>query len=295
VHSPDTTVRAIDLDRAARDPDELVRAALMPHRQVGELLGAHRFQGKTSLEVREGDAVDAVVIEQLEVVTTIEFDAGGTFHALSENSRDYGREVYHAGGFLYLAPRYSKFHRRQPETPDEPAQIRDDMYGELGAHLELVSRAIAVTEGGPADHAGRSARAVTVTRADQPRRPAARKAGQKTSPPAQRQWRDDAVVEAAQGEFVLDSDTGVVLRAAVRGTVRFTREDRTFSMTFAVDHAIDAIGQPATFTVPGEDRWVATPIRSREVDERDLLLRGIAPPARRSGQSAARPADGQRR
>jgi hypothetical protein len=173
------------------------------------------------------------------------------------------------------------------------------MYGELGAHLELVSRAIAVAEGAPATHAGRSARTVTVARADQPRRPKGHKTTKPTSKPTgqtpQRQWRDDAVVEAAEGELVLDSDTGVVLRAEVGGTVRFTRDGRTFSMTFAVEHAIEAIGQPATFTVPGEDRWVATPIRSREVDERDVLLRGIAPPARKSGQPAAGPADGQRR
>lgn len=219
------------------------------------------------------------LVEDLTVETTIELGEGGAFHALSKNSRDYGREVYFTDGHLYLAPRYSKFHRREPEAPDEPAALRDDMFGELGAHLDLVARAIAVEDRGALDHGGRSGRKIAVTRAAKarPARP-----GKGPSLP-QHAWRDQAVVDTVTGEIVLDSATGVPLHATLRGTVTFQRDERTFTMTFAVDHAITAIGQPVTITAPGEDLWVATPLRSREVDERDDLLQGIAPPARRAG------------
>lgn len=265
----------VDVARAGRDPGELVRAAQVPHRRVAEALGAHRFRSTTAVTVREGETA----MQELTVETAIDIDAGGAFHAVSENSMDYGREVYFKDGYLYLAPRYSKFHRRRPNTPDEPAAIRDAMYAELGAHLELIAGSIQVEDGGEVSHGSREARAVAIRKAAQPRRAQAAQA-------PQRAWRRDAVVEAAEGEIVLDGDTGVPLAATLRGTLAFERDGRSFTMSFTVDHAIEDTGedggQAPDIEVPGADRLVATPLRSREVADRDTLLEGIAPPARKA-------------
>jgi hypothetical protein len=55
-------------------------------------------------------------------------------------------------------------------------------------------------------------------------------------------------------------------------------------MTFAVEHTIEAIGESAAITAPAAEKWVATPLRSREAEERDALLKGIAPATRKSPQ-----------
>lgn len=266
----------IDVARAARDADELVRAALSPHHRAAAALGAHAVRATTRLEVREGDSTAL----ELTVETAIEIDASGAFHAVSNNSRDYGREVFYTGGQLYLAPRYSKLHRRAPESPDEPQRILDDLAGELGAHLELLSRSLAVEDRGAVTHAGRAAQRIGLARAAKPRRPSGLPAGQARGP--DEAWRDELVADAIEGEVILDSSTGAPLAGTVRGTVTFRRDDRVFAMTVSVVHAIERVGEAIAVAAPPEDRWVATPLRAREAEERDQLLQGMAPPARKS-------------
>ncbi len=273
--------RAVDVQRVHTDPDELVHAALMPHDAVARQLGAHRYRSEARVvirDARDGTAEDALPLETLNIETRIEITDAGDYRAVSENSREYGREVVFVGGFLYLAPRYSRFHRRAPEHSTEPARIRSDMYGDLGAHLELVRRAIELqdTVGKAQTTTGRRIHSVEITKAPNVRPAATRERL------THRTWRDNIIVRDVNGELSVDVETGIVLHASLHGAVTFQRDARQFVMTFDVDHEIDDIGARIDVAAPADDRWVSTPLRSREVTERDQLLNGIAPPTRKS-------------
>lgn len=273
-----TTVqrRAIDKHRVHKDVDELVHAATLPHDQVTRLLGAHRYRSSARVVVREGDGTESdPIVDTLNVDTRIEMSAEEDFHAVNENSKEYGREVRFVDGFLYIAPRYSQFHRRRPERSVEPVRIRADMYGDLGAHLELIARGIAIADAESID--GSSRRPTRTVRIQT----AAMRPVNRSEAFAHRSWRDRVQVQEASGELTVDTETGIIVRASIRGALTFARDARKFAMTFDVSHAITDIGATIGVSAPADDRWVSTPLRSREVAERDQLLDGIAPPTRK--------------
>jgi hypothetical protein len=261
----------VDLDRAASDPTHLARALAMPHHTVAEALGSHRFEGSSRTTVTAGTDV----IEELSDTTRIAFRDGGAFHAVLENSKDYGRESIFADGVLYLRPRYGKFHRRPPADDAEPGRIRDQVFATLGAYFELLAPGAELSDRGSAQVGGRAARKIDIARAPEPR-------PRDAEPQAQRAWRQGAVVREVSGTVWLDADSGAPLAAELRGVVQFARDDRRFDMALEVDHRIEAIGEPIEVTVPDDDQTVATHQRLRELDERESLLRGLAPPARRA-------------
>jgi hypothetical protein len=78
------------------------------------------------------------------------------------------------------------------------------------------------------------------------------------------------------------------------GAVGYTRDGVRRTMKLSVDAAITGIGTPVAIAAPDRAEVVATPERMREVDDRDFLLRNIAPPLRRKtdGAGGADGADG---
>jgi hypothetical protein len=274
VHAESHEPPPIDVARAGKEVDELTRALTMPHRRVGAALGPHRFAGTSRADTTEGtSAVDAV-----DVTTAIELDADGSFHAKLDNQREYGREAFYVAksGLLYLRPRYGKFHRRPPVDADEAAGIRDQIFGDLGAYFELLAPGVEISDKGATKAAGRDARRIEIKLAPKQRPLPA---------PAEhhKQWRQDVTVTAATGEVLLDAATGVPLEGHLEGTAAFGRDGRNFAIHLAVTHTISGIGQAQPITAPADADSVATPDRLREVEERDSLLRGIAPPTKRGG------------
>jgi hypothetical protein len=261
---------AIDAKNAPKDPEALARAIATPHGTVAAALGAHKVIARSKVDVVEGTAS----VESLATDVTIEMAADGTYHATLDNSADYGRETTYTGGKLYLRPRYGRWHGRAPNDDAEAAQIVDDLASELPGHYELLARAVDVADKGPVTEAGRPAHAVAVTLAKAPRKPAAQTLRQKS-------WRDTAVVEAASGEVVIDDKTGAVLRAQISGQVAFARDGRRFTMKLEARHQTEPLAAAPTFAPPPAEEVVATPERLREVDDRDFLLEGMAPQARR--------------
>ncbi len=172
---------------------------------------------------------------------------------------------------MYLRPRYQKWHQRAPEATDEPKTLVDSFYEPIAATWDLIAPGAELVDGGAVTVGGRKARKITVKRAAQPQKPA-------TEPLAQRKWREGRLIDALDGEVVLDADKGVPLSVNLTGAVSFQRDGRRFSMKLSVKSELSAIGTPATIAVPGNDEVVATPERMREVDDRDMLLQGIAPP-----------------
>lgn len=270
VIAPKEKHAAIDVARAAKDPAELGRALAMPYRDVVTALGPHTYSFKSTNTVDE----NGKRVSELTDTTKIELGAKDAFHGTYENSADYGREAIFEGGKLYLRPRYQRFHGRAPETPDEPAQIRDSYFDSIFATWDLLAPAVELSDGGAATIAGRPGKKILVKQA-----PSAR-----SNPPEpldQRKWREKRTIEGVTGEVVLDAEKGVPLSVKLAGTVNFARDGRRFTMKLTLDSALTATG-PVEIAAPPPDMVVATPERLKEVDDRDFLLQGIAPPLRKN-------------
>jgi len=278
VIEPKQPPKAIDTARVADDRDELARALARPYAQVLASLGPHVVSLNTRTTVEEAGKV----VSELSDHAVIENGEGGAFHGLYTSSADYGRETTFVGNKLYLRPRYQRWHERAPETPAEPSELRDAYYGAIGATWDLVGHAAELTDRGRVQVAGRGGRKIEVKLSPSPAR-----APRETL--AQRKWREGSSVEALAGEVVLDAETGAPLALKLAGTVAFSREGRSFVMKLELDSTVSAIGVPVAIAAPPEGEVVATPGRLREVDERDYLLQGIAPPLRKSADGTALP------
>ena len=271
VVAPKQEDRPIEVDRAAKDPAELGRALGVTARQIDAVLGLHTVAISTQTTVEEAGKP----VSDLSDHTTIELGEAGSYHAVYTNSADYGREVIFVGGQLYLKPRYQRWHARAPESPDEPGQIENDMYGAIAATWDLVAPGAELTDQGPAQVGGRAGRKIAVKLSPSPKKPAAEKL-------AQRKWREKRTVDALEGVVILDAEKGVPLAVQLVGTIGFTRDNRRFSMKVTLTSDVSGIGVAATVKAPAPEDTVATPERLREVDDRDFLLQGIAPPLRKN-------------
>jgi hypothetical protein len=278
VHARTEAAPAIDAARAARDPAVLTAAIDLPEHRADVALGAHVLTEKSVVEIREAGAV----VDDLTTTLTLAYDASGAYHATLDNSADYGREVVFSGDTLYLRPRYARWHRRAPETEGEPTALRDQLASELAAHFDLIAPAVAVADQGEVTQAGRPARKIALDKAAAPRKAPAQHL-------TQRAWRDTVEVDQVAGEVVLDARSGIPLRAHLEATARFSRDGHAFTMKLTVDHDVRAIGAAPEIATPPPDEVVATPERLHEVDDRDLLLRGLAPPIHRAHGPAAPP------
>ncbi|MEP6860112.1 MAG: hypothetical protein ABJE66_05795 [Deltaproteobacteria bacterium] len=275
VVAPNTGTVKIDVDRAAKDPDELGAALAIPHHQLDAALGPHTVTIVMATHVSEAGKP----VTDLDDKTAIETGDKRAFHATYTNSADYGREVMFTGGQLYLRPRYQRWHGRAPETPLEPQEIEDSFYDPVAATWDLLAPGVELSDRGIVQIAGRTGRKIEIKPAPDPRKPAA-------EPLVQRKWREGRTIEALTGEVVLDADKGVPLSVKLSGTVGFSRDGRRFSMQVAVQSDVDAIGKAAQLAAPASEEVVATPERLREVDDRDFLLQGIAPPLRKNADGS---------
>ena len=271
VIAPKQKVEPINVAKAAKDPAELTRALARPYRDTVTALGPHTYSIQTTTTVDEAGKRVTDLSDQ----TVIELGDKGAFHGTYTSSADYGREVLFTGGKLYLRPRYQRWHGRAPETPDEPVTVRDTFFEAIAATWDLLAPGTELTDAGAAQIGGRNGRKIVVKLAPTPRPPPA-------EPLTQRKWREKRAVEAVAGEIVLDAETGAPLSVKLQGIVSFSRDGRRFSMKLNADGAASAIGTLVPLEVPPSDQVVATPERLREVDDRDFLLQGIAPPSRRN-------------
>jgi hypothetical protein len=276
VRSPPAGPAAVEPARAAAEPAELARALAIRHRDVAAALGAHQVTVTSRYEVKEGGQV----VEALADETTLAIDGAGHWRAVYHNDADYGREVIWHEDALYLRPRYARWHRRAANDVHEPLILREQIYAVLGDYYEVVAHAAELSDRGATRAAGRDGHRVEVRLAAAPGRP----------PPqhlVQRAWRATVTVQALDGEAVLDAETAVPLAARVLATYQFVRDGRTFVTTLEVRHEVNP-EPPAAIEPPAAEEVVATPERSRDVDERDRLLKGMAPPARRAGGEPVR-------
>jgi len=278
VLAPKDKADPLSVDKAAKEPREMGRALATKYRDVVAAVGPHSYSIKTQTIVEEAGKK----IDELSDEASIEPGDKGAFHAVYTNSADYGREVTFEEGKLYLRPRYQRWHGRAPESPDEPAQIRDSFFDAVYATWELVAPRVELTDQGPAQVAGRAGRKIAVKMAPEQRQIP-------SEPLTQRKWREKRSIEAISGEIVLDAEKAVPLAVKLTAAIAFTRDGRRFTMKMSLDASASGFGKLVTFGAPAPDQVVTTPERLREVDDRDFLLQGIAPPLRRNPDGTAVP------
>jgi hypothetical protein len=249
--------------RAAADVDALGALLEARHRDAG--LGPHRFHGSQRLVV----VADGEAVETLDEDALVEQAANGDLHASYTNSREQGREVYGAGGLVWTRPRYGKFHRRPPVEPDEAARAADDIYAAFGADFALVARAAALSDGGATTAAGRPARRVALALG--PARPGGGSG-----------WRGTAEIEALAGNVTLDVATGALLEGKLAARVAFVRDGKRYTLQIDASHKIDDVGAAVAIVPPSEQDSAPTPPRSTDIEDREELLGGLAPPLRRN-------------
>ena len=90
---------------------------------------------------------------------------------------------------------------------------------------------------------------------------------------------------------VIDSAKGIPLSWKLDGSVGFTKDGKRYSMRVSLAGGVTQIGVVAVISAPAEGEVVATPGRLREVEERDQLLQGIAPPLRSNPDGTIAPPD----
>jgi hypothetical protein len=268
----------IDVERATSDPSELGRALQRPYRAMLDALGPHTVAVSTVTTVTEAGQP----ISELSDRAQIDNGDSGSYRAIYTNSADYGRETTYVNGKLYLRPRYQRWHARGPEGPDEPEALRDQYFDAVAATWDLLAPGAELADRGRIQISGRTGRKIEVKRAAEPAQPP-------PEPILQRKWRERRSIDEVSGEVVIDAEKGVPLVVKLAGRLAFSREGRRFSMKVSVDSTISGLGSAAAIAVPPEGEVVATPERLREVDDRDYLLQGIAPPLRRNADGTAVP------
>ena len=273
VVAPTASTEPVTVARAAAEPAELSRALMQPLSVVATALGPHRTDIAQTTTVEEAGKVTSDLTE----TTVIELGEGAPYHGTYGNSADYGREVIFDGTQLFLRPRYQRWHQRAPESPTEAVEQRDKFYAPIAATWELLAPGVELVDKGNAEIAKRAGRRIEIHKAPRPQ----------PNPPealTQRKWREARVVEDVSGEVILDAEKAVPLAVTLTGTISFMRDGRRFQMKVKLDAKVASLGATA-IAAPDAAEVVATPERLREVDDRDKLLEGIAPPARRQSES----------
>jgi hypothetical protein len=281
VISPEEEIPAVDLDKASQSSEALLTALRLPHTWVAEKLGAHQVRGSSRLSVKEGDTP----LEDLDDELALDFDAKGRFQATLDNSKNYGRHAIYDGKELYLRPRFGKYHTRAPQTETETGEIRNEIFAGATDYLDLFENQLEVSDQGAKTFEGRAVRQIALKLAPERKKLA-------PSGLTQKAWRNTIEVQAIEGLVSLDAESGVALKIEFAGKIAYERDKRRFTMELAATRVISDIGHKRTITAPDDALVLRIPARRRELDERESLLKGIAPPARKAPTPPASEASG---
>ena len=282
VLSPPKESPFVDLDKASQGHDALFDALHLPHSWVSSKLGAHKVQGTSKVVVKEGD----VLLEELEDALFLDIDGEDRFVVTLDNSKDYGRHAIYDGSSLYLRPRFGKYHARAPQSEDEASEIRSEMFAGATDYLDLFRNQIEVSDKGKQTLDGRAVRQVALKMAPEARE------HEVPAKLSQHRWRDTIEVQAIEGLVSLDAESGVPVSVEFKGSIKYTRDKRRFEMLLRASRSISEIGHERAVAPPAEELILRIPARHRELAERDSLLQGIAPPARKAPTPKAKAKEG---
>jgi len=240
---------------------DVLRLIRLSHDEVLRRVGAHRFSSTDRIVITVGDSTDV-----LEEKHTLEVSRDGAYRAVTENSKDQGREIVFVAGDIFVRPRYGTFIRRRPES-GEASRLRAETFGTLPAALEYLGRFVDVKDEGTATWEGRDVRQFALGLLHQPR-------PHKVEDQPARAWRSTVEVQELSGTVRIDVKTRCVLQAALKAQYTFRRGDETARATFQYDGTL----LPATEVAIAVPDHVPRPVRRRYHAEQQELLKGLRGP-----------------
>ena len=278
----------------------LLQVISVPHSEVASRLGPHRIESATRYTITplaspkagpdvvagfradspvqpyENSAAWESTAAALEEKRLIEVDEHGALHLSNQNDHGYGIEAIVEGQSLYMRLQNAPFVRRQPEG-DEVERLRAVAYESGASLLETVASSLYLSPPSEITRLGRPAWAVALSRQD----------GVATRRPVDvpgKAWRGHVIVEAIDGQAVVDRQRGTLLELklsvrfqAPRGPVpagtpsvegeRVQVEAQHELHVVALGNKVEAVKAPS--------EWIDPPMRPRPTLEKQELLNGL--------------------
>ncbi|HNN95180.1 MAG TPA: hypothetical protein PKI03_23045 [Pseudomonadota bacterium] len=245
------------------------------------------FRADTPVQPYEGAGAWESVASSLEEKRVIELDEGGRLRLSNQNDHGYGIEAVVDGHYLYMRMQHAPFVRRVPEG-DEVERLRALGYESGSSLLETVAHALYLSPPSETSRLGRPAWAVALSRQE------GEGSRRGTSPAIPgKAWREQVLVEAIEGQAVVDRQRGTLLE--LRLSVRFSAprgpvpagtpsvEGERVQVEAQHELHVVSIGKRAEAISPPSE-WIDPPMRPRPALDKQELLSGLT-----GGNGAGRP------
>lgn len=251
---------------------ELERAVAVPAAEVAARLKSFRLVESAELTLAARDTRDTLTESW-----TLETDARGGVHVVTENSHGYGQETLAVDGGVYTRPRYGRFARHAPEG-DEVERAQGGVQGVLAGYLAVLGRFAARKDEGEVTVAGRPARRVRLSLSPSPGR-------FRDEDPAHA-WRRTVKVTELAGVVDVDRECGAPLAAEL--SAAYTAEQRLparggeaprpaqtseVAVRLAFRASVDQVGALPPLVAP--EGAMPSVTRSRPLVDRQVLLEGL--------------------
>ena len=249
-----------DAQKLASDPKLAHRVLDMGPAEVTERLGPHRFSAEVSFEWSAGK--EKVKLSENRLLDSAAGGVSGDFHARMDNSREQGLEVVRARGQVFARSKYGKYRLRLRDrgmaerTRDETAGALREMDGLFQGRLDLALDGPTSVEGRPAIRYTvklvDAAPQVKGARIETPPAAAYARGGLDEDSARRQRFIDQRQPKKLGGEVLVDSATGVVLRAHLDGTLAVASGPGTgpAQLHVLLDQRIRDVGKPISIQVP---------------------------------------------
>ncbi len=281
-------------EAAAFDPARPETALQLDADDVAHRLGAFEWSGAVEWTVaREGTSLHVTEQHKLRQAATGEFEVRADVNPGLGPSAVTGKQVVWAKGMTYARALPAPFRERPTDRGRDARRYREDSFGLVRTVVGMLGAPLRMEQDGTTEVVGRQALHYKLALGDATARPA-------TAAPAGFQAKDadtaarqgflrDAVATTAEGELLVDAQTGAPLRARLSATFLAPKPAKGAApeVKVEVSSQITALG--------GEVKAVAAPEKALP-DERkpagpSAALEAAGLKKRGEEQKAAEPAD----
>jgi hypothetical protein len=279
---------AYDLERPvaalSRGPDDLSAA-------LGSFEWTASVEWSVSREGEEAQRVRAVERHRIRQAASGEFDVAADVDPGLGPGSETGRDVVYAGGMTYARAKHAPYRARPTDRGRDARRFRDESFAVPASLARLYGEALVAQPAGEATAAGRKTKRfkLSLARGAAPPAPAPRppSAPAPDADTARRlRFLDGRVPLAADGELLLDAQTGAPLRVRLAGAFG-VKDDPSARASVELLAQVTAVGAAVAAIAPPKS--VRPDERKAEGVAGALDAAGLRKRAERKG--AAEPAD----
>ena len=256
-----TSKEELSPDKLDEDPGLSRRVLAMGAAETTERIGPHLYTAAITFEWSL-DASQSPPVKLFEKRTLRAGEGGvsGNFHASSENSNDQGLEIIRVEGKVFAKSRYGRFRQRLRDR-GIAEQEREEIYGGLRTIDELFLGRLGLKSEGPVSQLGRTAFKYSVTLVNPvddnearsvrslPKR-AMPKEGADLDSSHRMVFEEKRRPRSLRGELIVDSETGVVLKAHLEGRIEMSEGRSEASLSLKLDSGISEVGKAIKWMAP---------------------------------------------